>query len=89
MPLSTVNEKINLLFLGREERLLNCKEDWVGGMQLEEEEGNCSCLWVKTTHSIPQSEVFLICILQIIHFCVLQAEDSSWHAAVWLIGLQS
>ena len=50
---------------------------------------NYSCLWVKTTHSIPQSEVFLICILQIIHFCVLQAEDSSWQAAVWLIGVKS
>lgn len=28
MPLSTVNEKINLLFLGREERLLNSEEGW-------------------------------------------------------------
>ena len=50
MPLSTVNEKINLLFLGREERLLNCKEDWVGGMQLEEEEG--SEVGFRESHSV-------------------------------------
>lgn len=48
--MSTVNEKINLLFLGREERLLNCKEDWVGGMQLEEEEG--SEVGFRESHSV-------------------------------------